>query len=70
MKNLTEYVEEMTVLIESLEADYDTKIDNYDKATECTEAWLEAEKEFDGYMAAIVGMGLSYESVLDEINDF
>ena len=70
VKNLTDYVAIMEELIVELEAAVDAEDSNYESAQDCVASWVEAEKEFDGYMASIVGMGLSYESVESELLDY
>tara|TARA_B110000285_G_C14728674_1_gene425462 strand:- start:179 stop:484 length:306 start_codon:yes stop_codon:yes gene_type:complete len=60
----------MEALIEELEADVTVEESNYENAQECVSVWADAEKEFDGYMASIVGMGLAYESVNADLADY
>ena len=69
-KNLTEYEEKMTVVIEDLELGVEIAEKNYYSAEACVKEWEEAELEFNGYMASIVGMGLAYEAVDTDLLDF
>lgn len=60
----------MTTVLEELEESVETELENYEYAEECVKDWEASEREFDGYMSAIVGMGLAYEAVDSDLLEF
>ena len=66
-KNLTDYENTMTPILDGIESTFEYYLDNYNEAEICVESWKEARNEFDGYMSVISAFGIAQTFIASDL---